>query len=64
MLAILIGASCVGRVKTVPLMTHCDHVLLIYNLVGIFVARGSYNAHPVLFHIEYEIVLTHKGASH
>ena len=64
MLALLISTCGVCGVKSVSLMTNSDHLLFIFDLIWVMIARCSRNSNPIFLHIKYERVLTHKSATH
>lgn len=51
-------------VQSVSLMSHCDHLLFIFNLIWVRVACCSRNSHLVLLDVEYETILAHECAAH
>lgn len=65
MLALLAGlALSVCRVEPPPLVADLDHFLLVFDLINVFIARGSNGPNAVLLNVKDKVVLPHKGTAH
>lgn len=62
MKALFILAFCVQWIECISLVCEDKLFFLLY-LIGVMIANGSSDAHPVVFQVEDEVFLTHQGAS-